>query len=933
MDNKFQVPRIPVVSASSLLRNTSTTGTGTKKRSSKSSSKKVLSQSAAAAALAAKKVVSRAALVQQQQLQPLANEEKKAAKGGNGGNSSQSFLPADVLPKLCPSCSQILVQYLSPIESYIRKLISHVDQIKTVAESAQQQTTLSTFEFTTNETTAIDHQSKQQQSVSKTSKKSSSTRSSTAAAAAGGAKVPQSSKTSAAAAAVASSKATAASKANRGKAVAPNAHTAGTTVAAGGGGNSGGGEYSSQHFSNANNGGNHGGGHDSVTISAPMSGNSGDHGQANQSTANNNGNSSNHVSGDGHQQHHQQQQQVQQHQHHSQPPPFSGHPSEHHQQKTQQPQQQQQHQGSTGGESAVVSSTNQSFHHPHQPQQQQQQHHYQQHQETASGNDHYHQQTMATDDHHHDAQNFSNESHQEFTATEEGKVPSFEEQQQQHQSNWTSEVESSTCPYAYVTLAYDNLSTVNAILLANSIQLFNNQVLNVLEDSEQDNLKSSKRIVHQYHIPTVILLCDSNINRTLKQVVYQVFDKVIESKYQDAVLLNDESLGIQQYKIHLWKELAFQYEKCIFLESFTMVVGEISDLLLHAEELSASVDCFIPDHFNCSVFVFEPSMETYKNLLRLGLQLKLNEGNEDGERKDGRGFDAATDTLDEMTLLNQFFAPHWRKLSFIYNFVRNDFTYTQVPAYFKFGDNIRIVNFGSNAAAQHASMTSPSSDSSSSNFFNSPLQPWNYKFNLAKATLEEDPFESAPVDNYCKFYLRCFVRRLWPLLSQTITPYLLSHHNGITEWTVFDLVQILGRQSGEGFAQNPVTLSRKKSWAVDAHLQQQLQQQLALEHQQEQEQEKERQQQQQQQQQSASEVENDEDDDQEASTVIASADDDDDAGGAGGDESGDDHLQQQQQQQQSSEESKRQWEAGRVDWMGEHQSDRIINRLKHLIHQ
>lgn len=37
------------------------------------------------------------------------------------------------------------------------------------------------------------------------------------------------------------------------------------------------------------------------------------------------------------------------------------------------------------------------------------------------------------------------------------------------------------------------------------------------------------------------------------------------------MLLNDESLGIQQYKIHLWKELAFQYEKCIFLESFTMV--------------------------------------------------------------------------------------------------------------------------------------------------------------------------------------------------------------------------------------------------------------------------------------------------------------------------------------------------------------------------
>lgn len=39
--------------------------------------------------------------------------------------------------------------------------------------------------------------------------------------------------------------------------------------------------------------------------------------------------------------------------------------------------------------------------------------------------------------------------------------------------------------------------------------------------------------------------------------------------------------------------------------------------------------------------------------------------------------------LDEMTLLNQFFANKWRKLSFIYNFVRNEMTYTQIPAYLR----------------------------------------------------------------------------------------------------------------------------------------------------------------------------------------------------------------------------------------------------------
>ena len=73
------------------------------------------------------------------------------------------------------------------------------------------------------------------------------------------------------------------------------------------------------------------------------------------------------------------------------------------------------------------------------------------------------------------------------------------------------------CPYAYVTLAYSNLSAVNAILLANSLQLYNNKVLNLLDDS--------KKIITRYHIPVVILICDK-INNDLRNIIYQVFDKV-----------------------------------------------------------------------------------------------------------------------------------------------------------------------------------------------------------------------------------------------------------------------------------------------------------------------------------------------------------------------------------------------------------------------
>jgi hypothetical protein len=35
-------------------------------------------------------------------------------------------------------------------------------------------------------------------------------------------------------------------------------------------------------------------------------------------------------------------------------------------------------------------------------------------------------------------------------------------------------------------------------------------------------------------------------------------------------LLIDESFGIQQYKLQLWKEL-LSYKKCLYLESSTMV--------------------------------------------------------------------------------------------------------------------------------------------------------------------------------------------------------------------------------------------------------------------------------------------------------------------------------------------------------------------------
>ena len=51
------------------------------------------------------------------------------------------------------------------------------------------------------------------------------------------------------------------------------------------------------------------------------------------------------------------------------------------------------------------------------------------------------------------------------------------------------------------------------------------------------------------------------------------------------------------------------------LFDFLQVVGQVTNLFEECEELSASVDTIFPDNFNCSVFVFEPSLMTYDQLI------------------------------------------------------------------------------------------------------------------------------------------------------------------------------------------------------------------------------------------------------------------------------------------------------------------------------
>ncbi len=89
-------------------------------------------------------------------------------------------------------------------------------------------------------------------------------------------------------------------------------------------------------------------------------------------------------------------------------------------------------------------------------------------------------------------------------------------------------------------------------------------------------------------------------------------------------LLTRPELGVTFSKIHAWR--LTQYHKCVFLDADTLVLQNV-DELFDREELSAAPDIGWPDCFNSGVFVFEPSMETYGQLLALALQV----GSFDGE--------------------------------------------------------------------------------------------------------------------------------------------------------------------------------------------------------------------------------------------------------------------------------------------------------------
>ncbi|CAG2172921.1 unnamed protein product [Oppiella nova] len=134
-------------------------------------------------------------------------------------------------------------------------------------------------------------------------------------------------------------------------------------------------------------------------------------------------------------------------------------------------------------------------------------------------------------------------------------------------------------------------------------------------------------------------------------------------------------LGVTLSKIHCWR--LTQYKKCVFLDADCLIVHNI-DELFEKEELSAVPDIGWPDCFNSGVFVYSPSEETFRALLKSAIESGSFDGGDQG-------------------LLNTYFSD-WRTkdisrhLSFIYN-MSSIAVYSYPPAYKQFGKNVKVIHF------------------------------------------------------------------------------------------------------------------------------------------------------------------------------------------------------------------------------------------------
>jgi len=250
----------------------------------------------------------------------------------------------------------------------------------------------------------------------------------------------------------------------------------------------------------------------------------------------------------------------------------------------------------------------------------------------------------------------------------------------------------------FVTLATNDVYAVGALVWANSLR----------------RLKTTRQIV---------AIVTPGVSANIKAHLQSTCDSVLSVDVLDSgdaahlALMKRPELGVTLTKIHAWS--LTQFSKCVFMDADTLVVDNI-DELFEREELSATPDIGWPDCFNSGVFVFTPSDQTFRGLLKLA----ESEGSFDG---------------GDQGLLNAYFSswstsPPTRRLPFIYNMAAN-VTYSYAPAFKRFGQDVKVCHFLG------------------------PLKPWHHGF-------DEYSGKVTPVGN--SYHVLSFLQTWWNIYRQDV---------------------------------------------------------------------------------------------------------------------------------------------------------------------
>uniref|UniRef100_A0A0R3S5S8 glycogenin glucosyltransferase n=1 Tax=Elaeophora elaphi TaxID=1147741 RepID=A0A0R3S5S8_9BILA len=209
---------------------------------------------------------------------------------------------------------------------------------------------------------------------------------------------------------------------------------------------------------------------------------------------------------------------------------------------------------------------------------------------------------------------------------------------------------------AWVTLATSDGYAVGALVLAHSLRV-----------------QQTTKKLH--------CMITSGVSQQLRDELAATFDAVSEVNLLDSNdtvnlrLIGRPDLGVTFTKIHCWR--LTQYTKCVFLDADCLVLQNADELFDH-DEFSAVADIGWPDFFNSGVFVYQPSEQTYLDILNFALENGSFDGGDQG-------------------LLNEFFKG-WRdkppafRLPFIYN-MTSGAIYTYAAAFKKFATQVKIVHF------------------------------------------------------------------------------------------------------------------------------------------------------------------------------------------------------------------------------------------------